>query len=536
MAPKSEIWLHFDQCDDKKSARCRHCGSIIKTSGNTSNLRCHLQHRHINIKLGQVSGSGKPLQFVDPIAKPKSSKRPSSPIASTSAVKVRTTLISNIDSHSSDIDDPDPQPVQTSSKSTIKQSKIDETFKKIRSYKQGDINVKITQAIVYMICVDAEPVSIVEHKGFRRLLKTVAPLYVVPSRKTIRTAVIDKYNYVSSVFKAKLADVESYSFTTDIWTDSQNRSFLSFTIHFFDSNKIDNFIEKGVLGIFDLHERHTAQYIADQFDKICEEWSIVKDKTIAVVTDSAPNIVKAVEICFGKKHIPCFAHTLNLIATKGIENVPSFVDLLKTVKTIVSWFHQSVTASDELRKLTEKKLVQDVTTRWNSTYDMIKRFLELRPFINDIVNRITTAPPMTSALEMEILQDAVDVLQPLHTATLEISSNQYLTSSLAIPIASSLLQEVTALTPNHDIGKDLKASILNQHKKRFGSIEQVQQLAVSTLLDPRFKREYFNDKLACAKGVTAVCKSMEAVLQQPGSPTGYESSSTDSDRGKYSEF
>lgn len=355
MAPKSEIWLHFDQCDDKKSARCRHCGSIIKTSGNTSNLRCHLQHRHINIKLGQVSGSGKPLQFVGPIAKPKSSKRPSSPIASTSAVKVRTTLISNIDSHSSDIDDPDPQPVQTSSKSTIKQSKIDETFKKIRSYKQGDINVKITQAIVYMICVDAEPVSIVEHKGFRRLLKTVAPLYVVPSRKTIRTAVIDKYNYVSSVFKAKLADVESYSFTTDIWTDSQNRSFLSFTIHFFDSNKIDNFIEKGVLGIFDLHERHTAQYIADQFDKSCEEWSIVKDKTIAVVTDSAPNIVKAVEICFGKKHIPCFAHTLNLIATKGIENVPSFVDLLKTVKTIVSWFHQSVTASDELRKLTEKK-------------------------------------------------------------------------------------------------------------------------------------------------------------------------------------
>jgi len=238
-----------------------------------------------------------------------------------------------------------------------------------------------------------------------------------------------------------------------------------------------------------------------------------------------------------KKSIPCFAHTLNLLATKGIENVPELGSLLQTVKGIVSWFHHSVTASDELRKVTDKKLVQEVVTRWNSSYDMLKRFLELRPFINDIVNRITTAPPMISALEIEMLHDVVDVLGPLQTATLEISSDQYMTSSLAIPIAYSLLEEINSTIPKHNVGKALKESILAQHKKRFGSIEHVQLLAVSTLLDPRFKREYFLDKLACAKAVSTVCRMMEAVSssQQTGSPSpGHDSSSSeDSEKGTY---
>lgn len=304
-----------------------------------------------------------------------------------------------------------------------------------------------------MTCVDSQPLSIVEHKGFRKLMKTVAPpLYTIPSRKTLRSANLDRYNFVSAVFKSELANVRSYTFTTDIWTDSQNRSFLSFiTIHYFNVT-CDSYIEKGTLGLFDLHERHTAAYIAEQFRKICIEWDIDEEKIVAVVSDSAANIVKGVEVAFGKKHIPCFAHTLYLVAMKGIEDVPSLVELLRTVKSIVSWFRQSVTASDELRKVTDKKLVQEVNTRWNSTYDMIKRFLELRPHINEIVNRISSAPAMTSALQKEMLQDVIDILGPLETATKEISSDSHMTSSLAIPVASSLLDAISSLTPKHEIG------------------------------------------------------------------------------------
>ena len=43
--------------------------------------------------------------------------------------------------------------------------------------------------------------------------------------------------------------------------------------------------------------------------KTCEEWGFNTDKVTAVVTDNAPNMVKAVEIAYGKKSI---SHALRI--------------------------------------------------------------------------------------------------------------------------------------------------------------------------------------------------------------------------------
>jgi len=69
------------------------------------------------------------------------------------------------------------------------------------------------------------------------------------------------------------------------------------------------------------------------------------------------------------------------------------------VKNIIKRFKHSVVASDELRKATngDGKLIQDVATRWNSTYYMLERFTKLSQSVNDIVPKHNTAPPMTSA-------------------------------------------------------------------------------------------------------------------------------------------
>lgn len=44
------------------------------------------------------------------------------------------------------------------------------------------------------------------------------------------------------------------------------------------------------------------------------EWNINVNKVSAVVTENAPSMSKAVDMAFGKKRIPCFAHTPNLVA------------------------------------------------------------------------------------------------------------------------------------------------------------------------------------------------------------------------------
>jgi hypothetical protein len=59
------------------------------------------------------------------------------------------------------------------------------------------------------------------------------------------------------------------------------------------------------------------------------------------------------------------------------------------VKNIVKNNKQSVMASDELRKTTngDGKHIQEMATRWNSTYYMVERFIKLSKIVNDIVHK-----------------------------------------------------------------------------------------------------------------------------------------------------
>lgn len=75
---------------------------------------------------------------------------------------------------------------------------------------------------------------------------------------------------------------------------------------------------------------------------------------------------------------------------------------------------------------------------------MIERFLELREYINDIINRHATAPIMITAREIQEMYLVKNILQPLETATKEISEQKYTTSSIVIPIVHNLEQAIDA--------------------------------------------------------------------------------------------
>lgn len=49
---KSKIWNYFTKIGDNKAV-CKICEKTLKTSGNTSNLRCHLEKVH-SLKWGDV--------------------------------------------------------------------------------------------------------------------------------------------------------------------------------------------------------------------------------------------------------------------------------------------------------------------------------------------------------------------------------------------------------------------------------------------------------------------------------------------------
>ena len=103
----------------------------------------------------------------------------------------------------------------------------------------------------------------------------------------------------------------------------------------------------------------------------------------AIVTDNASNMVAAIRIT-GWTHIHCFAHTLNLVVQEVIKIDPALLLIKKKCKDIVTFFHRSVNDAEKLREiqrqigLKENKMIQEVETRWNSTFYMLERMVEQR--------------------------------------------------------------------------------------------------------------------------------------------------------------
>lgn len=214
-----------------------------------------------------------------------------------------------------------------------------------------------------MLVKDNMPLSSTEKDGFVYFMKKVLPLYKVPSRKTVTKLICSKYDVLSAHVKSKLSLVEHITITTDVWTDTLNtKSFLGITVHFMSLCKLK--LESITLGVLELDDRHTTVHIAEWLNSAFDTWGINKSQIFLVVTDNGANIKNAIYTCFGKnKHLPCFAHTLNLVIQNALDKTEHIVHLIDKVKHLVTFFRQSVVASDELRKVCNLKLKQSVPTR-----------------------------------------------------------------------------------------------------------------------------------------------------------------------------
>lgn len=120
----------------------------------------------------------------------------------------------------------------------------------------------------------------------------MVPLYTVPCRKTITKRIDEKYELFSSKIKTMLSKVEHICLTTDIWTEPFNtQSYIGVAAHYINFEATQ--LECLSLGIKELEKSHNAEYISTIVSEILDEWHINADSVVAVITDNASNIVKA---------------------------------------------------------------------------------------------------------------------------------------------------------------------------------------------------------------------------------------------------
>ncbi|XP_044312889.1 E3 SUMO-protein ligase ZBED1-like [Drosophila rhopaloa] len=461
----SIAWDHFNKTAEKTHGVCKYCGKAIRTLGNTTNLLNHLNHVHPE-RIKNIKGKN-PTTALDVFAG-------------------RATVFYTNDS--------------------ARKRKLDEM-------------------VLNMIAVDVQPFSCVEDEGFSALLKKMDPRYKLPSRTYLRDVYLPReYEKCIETLRGILNSVDHLALTTDLWTSRANEGYITITCHFISNNFK---LESAILSTQHLltPTNHTAANIAKTIKSVLDDWAIAQ-KVVCLVSDNDASMKKAC-VSLKYKHLPCVAHTINLLV-QDILKQPILEEIISKCKTVVSFFKRSSTAYAKFKAAQKTEtpygLVQEMPTRWNSAYEMIKRVILTNEYISVVLAVSHNAPSPLSAEEIDVLKEISILLAPCADATLSVSTNTNVSISLIIPVICELFHKVNGFDFKTIEGIAAADYMKIRLRERLFAYETRTIPRIATILDPRFKKQGFLAQSNSEEAAKALQEELNSVMTttprpQPAPPT-----------------
>jgi len=297
---------------------------------------------------------------------------------------------------------------------------------------------------------------------------------------------------------------------------------LSFTGHWISPEFI---LEHGILAMKPFAGSHTGTNIAKELNAIAERWNIPQSKIHLLVHDSGANMIKGVrdaEYDSGK----CFIHSLQRVIEKSLKSQTKIPQMVAAARRIITHFNHSGIAQQQLKSIRQElnlpnhQLVQDVSTRWNSTYYLMERLLEQKRAVSLYITEHESLNNLTPS-QWELMEQCIKLLKPFEEIT-KITSSSISCISEVIPHVITLLkylekEETADRTPNL---LRMRSSLQNELKRRF-KFDENDKYLVATFLDPRFKTSFL--------GLVQTERARQKILLEALKMSCGESSSTDDD-------
>ncbi|CAH1107682.1 unnamed protein product [Psylliodes chrysocephalus] len=499
---KSTLWSFFQPTTDQK-ATCNLCRQNISYKTSISNLKRHLQRKHPLVNI--TSDDGRTNNSVPSSKKNQNTKE-------NSLIQPSSSSSENNDKHTEEnlVVQPSTSTAQGQIHNSTVQTKLPYFPKKMGLQQK----TKIDRSLMDLFIKDFQPFRVVEDEGFRNFTTCLNPSYELPNRKTIsNTHLPALYEETLKNVQREIGDVKSVTLTTDCWTSVSTESYMAVTVHFISNN----FQTKSILlDCIHLPQSHTSENLAKELKQIVVSWGL-QNQILLAISDNAANIKKAIQDILKWKHLGCYAHTLNLIVGDALSVVDDF---LKKIRQLVGHFKRSTTAAAKLAEVQSqqgkipKKLLQDVSTRWNSTFYMLERLLEIEEAVRTTMALLNSNTlPIISVEEWQLLNELKIVLEPMEKLTKIMSGQNYTTLSSVIVLTKGLEANYNKLNENKEtyctfaLTQTIVQKILDGIQRRLGDLENSNTLFISTFLDPRFKNIGFsNDGMAdkAKKLVTAL--------------------------------
>ncbi|CAM9473508.1 unnamed protein product, partial [Phaeothamnion confervicola] len=289
-----------------------------------------------------------------------------------------------------------------------------------------------------------QPISMCENKYFRRMMDAAARNVHVPSRDTLNGRIIAKASFVRhhlpSVFKE-----QSIAVSMDTWSSITMDSYACLSGHYID-DKWE--LKTASLGVERFDGSHNAPSVAAKLKKMHE--GIGAKHVVAAVTDTAANMIAAGRLMPYDWH-PCVAHTLDLTTKICFNGEERIKEAMKICRSLVTHFKCSSLETQALldwQKLAgpdkggnrSLKLIQDVPTRWWSTYAMLARILELKYVLQVMALNGALAGFRLSDFFWSTLAELAELLKPFMEAQKLLEGDSYVTVS-AIPFVVYTLRK-----------------------------------------------------------------------------------------------
>lgn len=389
------------------------------------------------------------------------------------------------------------------------------------------------------------PFSFFEDQKTQELFHYLKPEVNLPLRSFLKSQCEKRFQEKQEVvLKILLENSSKISFTIDGWTSLAHRSYYGITAHFIDDDWI---LHSLVIDFLSSNGHHTGRDIAELFHSVIRKYCLEK-KVQGITVDNASANTKLMEelskimINFkaSEQHYRCLAHLLNL-AVQDFLKILRIDDIKDTdensdgeendtddenTKDDEEFYSENLGRTSPLSKLRSlfsllknseqrrNKLIScctvcnvkflapniDVTTRWNSTYDMLTLAFKMKPALNMLCeNNFDLQKFVLSAKEWEILEEASTFLEYFNVLSIKLSGDKYVTLPSVI-IGFNLLLDKLEVAKNNLILKDVRTQVqeilldaleaaiekLLKHYRKFHWV-----YCVVLILDPRHKIETF---------------------------------------------
>ena len=159
---------------------------------------------------------------------------------------------------------------------------------------------RLTTAVAQFIVSDLRSISVVE---FLRLMEVVEPRYQVPCRRTMSGIIEQKYLATKRAVHGVVSQQDWICLTMDMWTSCVGNGFYSLTVHFISPTF---YMEHKILQCHHMAGNHGHTAIARAIESCANGWCFdLNHCVIALTTDNASNITKAIVNNLGLMHMPC---------------------------------------------------------------------------------------------------------------------------------------------------------------------------------------------------------------------------------------